>query len=185
MHGTGRGTFGDGATNPPFFLSEAEARELIVEEFEHAAITMNADGLTLPEVAIPITVQTAGGETRTQPAPLVLDGISDNRKIAYEFISEADYLTWRDKDSGFVFSGTDDFLGAATILRDGVEKAKPAAAVAVFYDPCVGRKDVWENAKNLPTDAKAIQEQAKLIARYEIRQQVRDYLTWLKVQGVR
>jgi hypothetical protein len=75
-------------------------------------------------------------------------------------------------------------LATAQAVRAGLEQAKPAGAVAVFYDPIVGYSDVRENAGEEKVDWQAVPEKAKMLARYELRQQVRDFIKWLKAQGV-
>ncbi len=52
-HGDGAGSFGCVAINPPVFLSEDEARKVIVEEAKRAGIEFTRDGRTIAKIEIP------------------------------------------------------------------------------------------------------------------------------------
>jgi len=53
-HGKGRGVFG-GEVAPPRFLTEEEARNVIVDEAKKAGVTFVAGGPVLPNISVPIT----------------------------------------------------------------------------------------------------------------------------------
>jgi len=176
QHGDGRGSFGCDAVAPPVFLGEDEARQVIIEEGKRAGLDFHADVLTLPDVAVPLTPPEGARERKdpkgpkTQQKPLALDGTDEKRHISFEFISEKDYAAWRDKPEnyrGFSSVSHVDYLATAQTLHDGLLQAKPEGAIGIFYEP-------------LPSYSEAAKEQA----REELRQQVRDFIVWLKGQGV-
>jgi len=127
QHGDGHGFFG-GKPAPTYFLTEEEARQVIVEEGKRAGIDFAADGLTLPDVPLPVTHTTSGSITplETRRGAILLDGVDSKRQIAYEYVSHDDFVAWQE-----------NLRAAAQALRDGLTEAKPAGAHGVFYDPIV------------------------------------------------
>jgi len=137
QHGEGRGSFGCVAVNPPTFLSEEEARQVIVDEGKKAGIVFAPDALTLSEVAIPFTsLSPDKSESGSKLQPLTLDGWDARRKVGYEYVSQDDYMKWKIEPS-YSTAESFDLRKAADGLRDGLAQAKPAGAVGVFYDPLV------------------------------------------------
>jgi len=187
--------------NPPVFLSEDEARQVIQEEAKRAGITFAADGGQIEGVKVPVTdsqaflqelktddsraVSRRGPRTKVQD--LAIDGRDAKRKIGYEFVSEADFKAW-EEPSGASTLYDYDVRQAATALREGLAERKAEGVYAVFYDPAIGYQDAEQQMKN-PLAAgearwKAIPAQAKIMASGELRKQVRDFIAWLKAQGV-
>lgn len=196
VHGDGRGGFGCVAVNPPVLLSEAEARQVIAEEAKRAGINFTPTSRRL-EVRVPITTTIPGRESsRTRRGGVVLDGHDKLKHISYEFVSSKDFDSWEKRgllDNFYrTTASSRDILGAAETLRESLVNAGPSGAYAVFYDPCCGPRDVNPQYKPFPphpdTDYKAWrakwQARTKDLARDELRAQVRDFIKWLKAQGV-
>jgi len=141
-HGEGHGFFG-GKPAPTYFLTEEEARQVVVEEGKRAGIDFVADGRELPDIALPVTYrQDAGGSAQpveTHTGPLVLDGADAKRQIAYEYVSQADFAAWEGQSEVKIHSTAweENLQETAKQLRDGLADAKPAGAFGVFYDPIV------------------------------------------------
>jgi len=192
VHGEGHGAFGCEAVNPPVFLSEDEARQVIVEELKRAEVKQGGrldpkpDGLILKGVAVPDTTQNWNQKTGATKRDLALDGWDAGRKIGFEYVSNADYDAWQEKDGGFRSTVSSfDMQETAKRLQTGLVAAKPEGAVAVFYDPLIGLRDAYENSdKKTPMNWEAEQADAKMIARFALREQVRDFVKWLKAEGV-
>lgn len=209
-HGDGRGSFGCVSVAPPAFLSEAEAFEVISEEAKREGIIFSEGGLTLDKVEIPVTSlnynpdgekNAAQGSKRGE---LELDGYDAGKKIAYEFISTEDIAAWKDENQG-VRSSVDsyDAVGTAERLKDGLKDRNDGNTVAVFYDP-MGFDE--ENSKKYMAKFREISENEKLTdqERQEkwtqlnrqqedelkaarkslLREQVKDFLDWMKAQGI-
>ncbi len=182
LHGEGRGTFGCVAVNPPVFLTEDEARQVIAEEVQKVGLEFAPDALTIRETAVPITYpfwcgRRSKGGTTLQPGlqegDLVLDGFDKNRYVAYEFVSREDYFEWQTKEPACwssVSSLNSKF--AASTIRTGLESKTDKPWVGVFYEPLARatRREDYETARQ--TD------------REDLRKQVRDFIQWLKAQGV-
>jgi hypothetical protein len=211
LHGHGRGTFGCDVVNPPVFLSEDEAREVIVQEAKRAGATFAPDVQTLRSVPLPVTAEYGFREDvtenhgtlertprkRTQRLPLRLDGTDREHRVAYEFVSAADFREWRVKDESRLRMSTVshyDMLGTAGAVRNGIREAGEPGAYAVFYEPCAGWVDVQKKLNHWPPYGKkgvdwraeraGMQAKAKQIARDELRKQVQDFIKWLKAEGV-
>jgi hypothetical protein len=72
--------------------------------------------------------------------------------------------------------GSRDTKGTAAELAKQVGIAKPAGVVAAFYDPYVPRPSLFERQGDYG--------KAHIDERQELRAQVRDFVKWLKSQGV-
>lgn len=205
VHGEGRGAFGCVAVNPPEFLSEEEARQVIIEEAKKAGIDFKANGTKLPKVEVPITDSNlpprepdpnAPQEPKTKEQSLELDGTEKKRTIAFEFVSDADFEAWQKKHEFITMVQVKDIQGTAKLLRESIEKAGPKGAYGVFYDPGIG----WNNLKTRNPDlykeiykdwsgdwqvrVKQMQDGVKELAKEDLREQVKDFVKWLKAQGV-
>lgn len=205
VHGVGFGAFGCSAVNPPVFLSEDEARQVIVEEAKKAKISIKINGTKLPKVEVPITDSNlpprepdpdARPEPKTKEQALELDGTDKKLKLAFEFVSDADFKTWEKKHDAITLVQLQDIKGTAQLLRDGIEKARPEGIYGVFYDPGVGWDDLEkrkpERWKEIYADLnrdwqvriKEIEEGARELAKEDLREQVKGFVKWLKAQGV-
>ena len=201
QHGDGRGAFGCIAVNPPVFLTEAEAQQVVAEEAVKAGVLFGPDVHSLWEVARPGTSTQPPPNAPSRPAsgltPLVLDGVDRQRQVGYEFVSISDFTAWDSRAPGkywILSAGICDMRGEAEALRKEIHRAAPAGAFAVFYDPAVGREDGGAAATGEPerprdnADRQRLREHkettAKEVAREELRRQVRDFVQWLKGEGV-
>ena len=203
QHGYGGGVFGCSAVNPPVFLSEDEARQVIVEEAKRAGINFIKDGKKLPKIEMPGNAvlarvtkpdKTAGYENRPEASSVKsidLDGLDKKRNIAYEFVSEQDLKDWQTGITTMGTTGGEDLIGTAKAFAAGIAKAKPGGTYGVFYDPSVGWDDAEKTVVHGAHDPTAWKEEnakviaaAGKIAREQLRAQVQDFIKWLKAQGV-
>jgi hypothetical protein len=211
-HGDGQGTFGCIAANPPVFLSEDEARKVITDEAKRAGITFAPDSKTVEGVQLPTlerravnagTRTDASGnrlhsfETKpvkvTKPRPIVLDGFDRKHNIAFEYVSSQDFNDWRMSERLSTLRSY-DLRDAADKLRNAIVQTESAGTYGVFYDPLVrsdrcakpagGRAEFkvpatdWQAGR---TNSRAVELD---LAREELRAQVKDFIKWLKAQGV-
>ena len=201
IHGEGTGAYGCIAVTAPFFLSEEEAWEIIKSEAEsYKGITFSRNTPpVLEDVKLPESRLFSGKTEKKQSlrdGDLCLDGADADNKIAFEFISQDDVYEWRKENEEAAATFTlYDTKGTAEQLREELVSYGPDIALGIFYDPCndvdmEGAYDAmakaeeqgmtfdWEGAK-LEQEARA---RAK--SEEELRAQVRDFLDWLKGQGV-
>lgn len=175
-HGTGRGSYGCESVAPPVFLSEEEAMQVIAEECAAQGIDISGEKAisgtfpatsTLPEA-------TSGGESdKTYTGELTLDGYSEDLGIGVEFVSTDDILDWQ-ADTGMAATVEQyNLKGTAQRLADCTDN------VAVFYDPTA---DDYRDFTG--SNEESYVENGKAQSLEELREQVRDFLQWLKAQGV-
>lgn len=204
-HGNGYGAFGCSAVNPPVFLSEDEARQAIIEEAKKAGIEFKLNGPKLSKLEIPITDGNlpprepdpkAVPEPKTKEGTLDLDGTDKRHRISFEFVSDMDFKDWEKDHDAITMVQIQDVKGTAKALRNGIEKAKPKGVYGVFYDPGIG----WDDLKTRKPDlykeiykdwsgdwqvrVKQFEDGAREVAKEDLREQVKDFVKWLKAQGV-
>ena len=175
-HGTGRGSYGCESVAPPVFLSEEEAMQVIAEECAAQGIDISGEKTisgtfpattTLPEAIF-------GGESdKTYTGELTLDGYSEDLGIGVEFVSTDDILDWQ-ADTGMAATVEQyNLKGTAQRLADYTDN------VAVFYDPIAADYQDFTGSNE-----ESYVENGKEKSLEELREQVRDFLQWLKAQGV-
>jgi len=197
QHGEGRGAFGCQAVNPPVFLSEDEARQVITQEAKKAGISFAPD-INTKSVRVPTTDRYESLWARpprpayrqSHRALLTFDGTDERRAVSYEYVSESDFKAWEGKHKGLVSLAYDiGTLDAAKRLQESLSRTRLTGTYAVFYDPLATPKEneIWRGHLSTPEwDArlKPREEQGMQLAREELRKQVRDFIAWLKAQGV-
>ncbi|MHB9108822.1 MAG: copper amine oxidase N-terminal domain-containing protein [Armatimonadota bacterium] len=117
------------------FLPEDEARQVIIEEFIKAGISMQPDQPTIPDVRMERRMD-IDGKPVVEGKPLVLDGENPKRHIAYEFLSWSDI-----EEIGLKHSRYGTMQAIAGLTRHALAEAEPSDTIGVFYDPAplVGR----------------------------------------------
>ncbi len=184
-HGEGRGAFGCVAVAPPAFLTEADARQVILEEFAKVGVRFELDrkvvpGLRQREVELTYREKKEKGryeEVRNEKdaGPLVLDGYDASHNLGFEYISEEDYFKLGGERSGSTVQSY-DFKPLATRLAADA-KRDGSVRLGVFYDPMASVE--WEeegdgNYKAPPNKR----------GREQLRAQVRDFIAWLKSEKI-
>jgi len=190
LHGEGHGSFGCVAVNPPLFLSEDEAREVIMQELQrppYPKLKMTADGRTLADFPVPETSDQAWHDEKlklgTKKQDLALDGWDAKHNIGYEYVSEADFKAWTKRGGMMSTVSVFDMANTAKRLQASIAAVKPEGTIAVFYDPMIGYQDAQRDEKDGNRDWQQRQDDARMIARYVLRLQVRDFIAWLKAEG--
>lgn len=199
-YGNVRGSFGCMSIAPPSFLSEEEAFQVIQEEGKKYGINFEQDGLEIENVDIPETKyflkpenekegsspfgEKGGAIDSSKTGNLKLDGYDDMKKIGFEFVSKEDYDSWH-VEEGLRSSVDDfDFLSAAKVLREGLANKNGDTSIGVFYNPMerLPKEELKLNSEN--RDWNAMEVKVKQMAEDNLRKQVKDFLEWLKAQGI-
>ncbi|HHX75624.1 MAG TPA: hypothetical protein GX699_12030 [Firmicutes bacterium] len=190
IHGVGRGSFGCVSVAPPAFLSEEEAFSVIKEEAQREGIVFTKEAPALQSVTIPETNLNYADEeenTGRQKGELALDGCDAEKQIAFEFISRDDIYSWAKKNNT-VWSSVESFrfLEAAAILAQGLEGQTEGMQVAVFYDPHYdyATAEIQDIVNSNTDDFQLMEEKIKERVKADLREQVRDFLNWLKGQNI-
>lgn len=205
IHGSGRGSFGCVVVNPPVFLSEDEARQVVQDEAKKAGVDFATDSLTLKSVSVPITDKFAfldnndkGKSGENQPPKvnilrrdIQMDGYERKRNIAYEIVTQKDFTDWENKErANFCTVSSYDFKTTAERLGNGLARTEGDTIVAVFYEPAASSPPTatWPGKDASKKDRKAFWQErkkaSKELGEKQLRQQVRDFMEWLKAQGV-
>lgn len=199
IHGEGSGSFGCVAVTSPYFFSEEEAFEIIRSEAEeYGSLAFDGEeSSTLENVKIPQTSLMDSGTklfSSYRRGNLELDGVDKESKIAFEFVSSGDVGEWKKEDGGYSTVYTYDMQTAAKNLQKGLKRHKGDLHVGIFYDPydfsaLQEEYEVIDRRYDGPDrDWEAVQEEkneaAKALSEENLRMQVRDFIDWLKGQGV-
>lgn len=192
--GSGRGSYGCVSVAPPVFLSEEEAAQVIREEAELYGLDFSGNK-TLSGIKLPVpnlyefTDENTGFKTAS--GDLDLDGHDGDIKIGYEFVSVSDIQAWSKASDAGVSASVESYnaSGAAAKLSEGVENT------AVFYDPMSAdfhefdppafegmTEGEYGAAFEAAIEEYEMKQKEKSLA--ELRAQVKDFLEWLKGQGV-
>ena len=175
-HGTGRGSYGCESVAPPVFLSEEEAMQVIEEECAAQGIDLSGQKTisgTFPATSTLPEAVSGGASDQTYTGDLNLDGYSEDLGIGVEFVSTDDILDWQ-ADTGIAATVDEfDLKGTAQRLADCTDN------VAVFYDPTADNYLDFTGSNE-----ESYVENSKEQSLEELRAQVRDFLQWLKAQGV-
>ena len=121
----------------------------------------------------------------TRAGQLVLDGFDRKHKVAFEFVSREDFLGWQDPNSRKEgLASTMELRGTAEMLRSGLTSARHTPWIGVFYEPLAApplvRPVDWDMQKFLVQ----IKQAERAAEEEALRAQVRDFIAWLKAQGV-
>ncbi len=181
-HGEGTGVIGCMSVNAPIFLTEEEAYAVIFQELKNAGITVSKNDKDSSFVKVPITKTyyepgMENDKIKTNLGNLNYDASTtiNSKNINIEFVSLDDYRDWQDPNQG-IYSSVEslNFKGTAEAL------AKENKSVAAFYDPFIQYEPVFQNNKEvLDNFNKAHDESIELL-----KLQVKDFIEWLKAEGV-
>lgn len=202
VHGQGTGSFGCMSVSPPVFLSEDEARQVITEEAKRGGISFAEGGKTLPSIEMPATktesVTRADGSKSIswkrglKAQPVELDGFDRKHNVAFEYLSKNEAREWLPGEDYLSTAWSCDMISTSKALAAAIEKGKPAGAYGVFYDPLVSWDEARKKAgiavsgrqKDWQAQNAAAKAAAREIALEQLRAQVKDFIRWLKAQGV-
>ena len=192
-HGEGRGAVGCVAVSPPVFLSEEEALQVITEELTAAGLKISTPEKPIPGVTTTQRMEdyhqtgekwVAETKETGEPLPLRADAEDAGRHVAVEFVSHEDYHELGGPMSMSTAQGF-DFKKVAAEVADTVSKKGAGLYFGALYDPAA-RPD-WKKVRAEKSDEKrwkAMESEAEAESKRLLRLQVKDFVDWLKGQGV-
>lgn len=220
-HGEGRGATGCVVVNPPVFLSEEEALQVITEELQQAGVHFSQRDVPMNNVSIPLMIEVRREDwvtgrdgltakpARTQTKSLNLDLVDSTRFVAVEFVSQSDHGDARanyDETTGSLrWSSVQhyDFRDTAAWIGKYAGEQGRGLRLGVFYDPLerprpkVDPRPTSASAKTQDdTDdlaalvrewgrvMKMTREEHLVESKRLLRLQAKDFVDWLKGQGV-
>ena len=176
-----------GMIQPPAFLSEQEARQIIREEAEARGVHFGAEGTKTLSGYFPMTefqLDSPGiSEGETWQGDLALDGYDAEKGVGFEYISKTDIEQWSKTNvrADDKTSSVYDFSGAGLLLSRSIREQMDEdwGRIGILYDP---------GTVYVKTDGAALSEEEYQQIQREfkienLRLQVRDFLDWLAVQG--
>lgn len=195
----GRGAMGCVAVAAPAYLSEEDAIQVITEELSQHGLDLTKRNEPLADViihgrkvefAFDWTRQTHGLHVEDATGPLRIDLLDPVRHIGVEFVNATEYEELGGPDgSGW----TVDLKATAGRVGDAVRTQGEGICVGLFYDPvrsytffpppAKADNPQPENDNRQPRWA-ATPEAAREESRLLLRMQVRDFVDWLKGQGI-
>ncbi|XHR29922.1 MAG: hypothetical protein ACFUZC_05075 [Chthoniobacteraceae bacterium] len=189
-----------------YTLSSAQRAQLVqvVKDVENENKTRMPGSSTITSTRAGDVLAEEDKKPLTTQGDLELDGWNEKLQIGYEFVSDEDFVAWQNKDLRSMSTvSTHDYLGTARTLQTGIGKTNTKAIVAVFYQPAANKKkavippDLPKNYNELSEDGKkaaqaachkeylkGLTTAAEKATADELRNQVKDFLAWLKAQGV-
>ena len=184
-HGEGMGAFGCDMVTPPVFLSEDEALSVINNVARDYGLKFSTGNTpALDNVLRPATniYEPDNKEASNTFVTMTPDFADAKHGVALEFVSVEDVKSWH-QEQGFGSSVESyDALDAAEQLSEALEIAVPQdynyAVVGVLYDPCE-----QQDVKN-GEDWQAAEAQNRADSEEQLAAQVKDFLEWLKAEGV-
>jgi len=197
-HGDGRGATGCVVVNPPVFLSEEEALQVITEELTQAGLTFSERNARMEGVSIPPRKRESqqdwvSGRRKMslvpmteKSKPLALDMKDPVRSVAIEFVSAPDYTSLGGPDSQLTVQSY-DFKDVVKWVGKQVSEQGHGLRVALFYDPVT--QPAFDATKHRDAVSRwvelgAAEALSKTESKRLLRQQVKDFVDWLKGQGV-
>lgn len=156
-HGEGRGATGCVVVNPPVFLSEQNAMQVIREQLGKAGVTLSASHVALQDVVIPQFRQEfsqPGWNPKIVPTGdakvFFLDALDTRKRVGVEYVSYGHYFDLGGEQSGSTVQDYDFKRIAA-----GVDKAVAKSHnlyFGAFYDPVSpsrGDAEKWDRLRTL------------------------------------
>ena len=181
-YGEGRGSVGCEVINPPVFLSEEEAMQVISEQLTKTGFKISQTNVSLENLTIYHGTRVEWDDDFRNPTyhkgdlkPLNVDLYDEDQKIAVEFVSKSDSQDFGvNSDDVFISVESYDFETMADSLATEVKTHGKGVYFGAFYDPMAGAVDgdYWNF------------ESRRNVSKQYLQNQVKDFINWLKAQGV-
>jgi hypothetical protein len=136
-HGKGSGAVGCVVTSPPVFISESEAMEIILEEFNKENIvfdTSNCPKITFQAEAIADMNFDDIKRTETANVSMKIDAINNEHNCVIEYMSHDNFKAFQSGHGGYSTLYEVDTKKAAKLTRSALLKEGKYNA-GIFYDP--------------------------------------------------
>jgi hypothetical protein len=174
IHGKGFASFGGIINRGGPLMPEQLAMDIILDEAGRQGLEFSGESITLDGVVLQIEGQVKNEKKKIileyeDDNKLTLDGMDSKNKIGFEYVSSTDIYNINviDSDGISIRFGRSNGSSVsscpsraiARMLSEGISATQPDMTVAVFYDPTTGIED-------------------------DLRAQVRDFIRWLKAQGI-
>ena len=205
----GRGAFGCIVINPPSFLAEDEALELIRTELESAGLQLQDDAVlenmtapTGPDMSQQVTTNEDGSICISSAwgkppvlgqRPVRFDWADTNRAVYIEYLGQRDYREWEEASASSVDSYDFTKLAGRVAEAYGKYPADRRTVFGIFFDPMadegVEQPQITglspEEGRVLKNETRQASAEAKdARGRDKLRRQVRHFIEFLKQEGL-
>ncbi len=183
------------AVAAPAYLPEEEAIRVIAAELRGAGLSVSPDGVTLPDVIIRGAELRNGYEwVSNQPGPgleertgaLQADLFDAQHHIAIEYVAVTDFF--RLGGNAGEWQSSRELKAVVKSVNQRVHESGHGIYFGAFYDPVVYYSylgGTWGNGESSDRQRWASSEEAALTeAKRLLQLQVKDFIEWLKAQGV-
>lgn len=208
IYGDGRGASGCVVINPPVFMSESDARQLIESELKKEGIIFNKKNYQVENLFFDENSEWGhyldeseddfSQYRKKEKYPVEMDAYSSDLNLAYEFVAVDDYFKFGGEVSGSTAQGY-DLIEAAENLRYKMKRYGKINTV-IFYDPLAkpergipqnssyealkswnyGFKDKNDNEEP-PFDYFTAKNEDSVIL---LKKQISDFIEWIKKEGL-
>lgn len=216
VHGEGRGETGCVVVNPPMFLSEQDAMQVIKEQMGKAGIALSSahvpfQGVTLPQAQqwwqqqwwLPFPKP--GGTPDVEAKVLILAGLDPKKGVGVEYVSSENYYnlggaqptsTVQDYDfkevaadvGKYASRGHDIFFGTfydpVSPSWGDLETQRRLSAMQIERSKLKDPQLVAQKDKEIRRTYDELLALARARSRKLLEEQVKDFIDWLKGQGV-
>ncbi len=166
----------------PVFLSEDAARDVVRKEAAKYGVSFDTSAESQEVIEIPTLLNKHNKNVSTT---VILDGVDKKHNICFEVITTNDAVGLRVKKAVSYASSMYDTKNAADGLRNGLRRAHPRGIYGVFYAPSIRHSDIMKSSAISTNKNQAeLDKQAKAHSKQLLRAQVKDFIKWLKAEGV-
>ena len=178
IHGEGIGVFGCVVIMPPVFINEADAKQIILNEFKKANLNFEnkySDNIPVSRKLEKYEYSNSDWKKidTLETSDLSLDGYCKELNFAFEFVSSEDYEKFANSDEGLSSVAHENYINAAENIRKALKKNNKVNSV-IFYEPLprINRNENLNYDEYEKIGRQKSEEQLKL--------QVADFINWLK-----
>ncbi|MFH1024395.1 MAG: hypothetical protein V1809_13530 [Planctomycetota bacterium] len=201
-HGEGRGGTGCVVVNPPVFMSEEEAMQVIQEELKSAGVELIDKEFVFKDVILPLPKFSRDEYIRVKQGkhervrnhvgyePFASDKQDVSGRIAVEYVSQWDNFRLGEPLSRGTAEGYDLPKVARSVLNQVKAKGVPGIYFGMFYDPLVRldegkRNELLSQMKDGGPEKYWVEARKAAAPEFKrlLRLQVKDFVDWLKAQG--
>jgi hypothetical protein len=184
-HGGGRGAVGCVVINPPVFLSEQDAMQVIREQLGKAGVALSVNHVPLQDVMIPqFKQQWSQPDWQPKVVPtggtkvLILGALDPKKRVGVEYVSDEDYFDLGGERSGSTVQDY-DFKRIAAGVDKSVSNSHDIYFGA-FYDPVSpsrGDAEKWSRLHTL-SDERSKLKDPQLVAQKDAEiKRIRDEIS--------
>lgn len=186
-HGNGIGAYGCVMIMPPVFITEQEAKQIILNELKKENLVFDTNAQPTHKVVVKTkkTIwEKVKGKYNTRDTvehhELKFDGYNKELNFAFCFVSKEKYRVFSDYEPENSSVSHEDYIKTGEKLRAAISKTNAVNAV-IFYEP-IPYPD-WKDRSVRP-DRDQWKTEGKKVAIDSLKAQVADFARWLHAEQI-